>query len=98
MGAGRAQPWRALSLAALAAGALALPPAGTTSRERAFCRAWLALPPPAKVDVLALDGACHVARGPALRETLDAECRNWARLMDFEVRAIVDRVLATCDG
>ena len=27
---------------------------------------------------------------------LDAECRNWEQLMDFEVRHVVDRVLRPC--
>jgi hypothetical protein len=75
------------SAPALAVGAalLALPPSGTTSRERGFCRRWLALTTPEKVDVLAGEAR------PGRRETLDAECRNWPLLMDFEVRAIVDR-------
>jgi hypothetical protein len=64
---------------------LALPPAGTSSRERGFCRRWLALTKPEKVAVLAADDRTGV------RETLDAECRSWPALMDFEVRAIVDR-------
>jgi hypothetical protein len=76
-----ARGFRALSAAAL----LVLPAAGTVSRERGFCRPWLALTPPEKVEVLGAEDR------PGLRETLDAECRNWPALMDFEVRAIVDR-------
>jgi hypothetical protein len=39
---------------------------------------------------------CRVGVRSGLRHLLDAECRNWTQLMDFEVRAIVDRVLRPC--
>jgi hypothetical protein len=32
-----------------------------------------------------------------VRRKLDAECINWPRLMDFEVRMIVDGVWSACD-
>jgi hypothetical protein len=95
-------PWSGLLLGAV----LLLPPPGTDSRERGFCSAWLKLTAADRQQVLltaessesgaALDAACRAAaRGP-LRHLLDAECRNWNQLMDFEVRALVDRVLEPC--
>jgi len=95
-------PWPGLLLGA----ALLLPPPGTASRERGFCSAWLKLTTAdrqqvlldaeARESVAAVDATCRAAaRGP-LRHLLDAECRNWIRLMDFEVRALVDRILEPC--
>jgi hypothetical protein len=85
---------------------LVLPVPGSTSRDRGFCRAWLGLPPAGREEVLlraeaaeARSGwapACRRGLRPGLRHRLDAECRNWSRLMDLEVRAVVDAVLEPC--
>ncbi len=85
---------------------LLLPALGTTSRERNFCGAWLAQATPAKQQILKAaeqaekdgpwDLACRAGLRPGLRRLLDAECRNWSPLMDFEVRLLVDRLLAPC--
>ncbi len=95
-------PWIAAALGA----ALALPPPGTGSRERRFCPAWSRLAPPAREAVLreaeareSPDGVasrCRAGLRSGLRHTLDWECERWPRLMDFEVRDLVDRVLASC--
>ncbi len=87
---------------------LVLPPPGTTSRSRDFCKTWLALTSGQRQDVLARadvaesrsdgEAACRAGLRPGLRHKLDAECRNWSALMDFEVRAIVDGVLEPCRG
>ena len=95
-------PWTGLLLGA----ALLLPPPGTDSRERGFCPAWLGLTAADQQRVLlaaearesaaGVEGACRAAaRGP-LRHLLNTECRNWRQLMDFEVRALVDRMLGPC--
>ena len=86
--------------------ALVLPPLGTESRSRDFCKAWLGLTTPERHAVVLADerreqvpgpeAACRASLRSALRHKLDAECRNWNRLMDFEVRAVVDGVLAPC--
>ena len=86
--------------------ALAIPPAGTESRSRDFCRQWLELSPSQKQDLLVADepaltdpaseGACCERLRPALRHKPDAECRNWSLLMGFEVRSIVDTVTEPC--
>ena len=91
---------------ALLAGALALPAPETDSRERDFCRAWLALSAPEKDGVLSAaerdepasgwDAECRQGMRSGLRRTLDSECRNWSKLMDFEVRLVVDRLLDAC--
>jgi hypothetical protein len=84
---------------------LVLPPPGTTSRERDFCRSWLALSKSEQVALLERDEqreanprrrACRERLRAGLRHTLDAECRNWNQLMDFEVRALVERVIEPC--
>lgn len=85
---------------------LVLPLPGTEGRGRDFCTAWLALGRGERQDVLraaeereagpAYDAECRAGLRSGLRHTLDAECANWRRLMDFEVRAIVDRVLEPC--
>jgi hypothetical protein len=81
---------------------LLLPAPGTTSRERRFCGEWLRLPGAERAAVLR-DAEAGEADGPwgpqcraGLQRTLDAECRNWRALMDFEVRLVVDRVLEDC--
>jgi hypothetical protein len=90
---------RALPLLA----ALALPPPGTTSRERAFCDAWSALPVTERHAIVeradrteAGSDAAKLRRRDGVRprvvDAVTSECRNWRLLMDFEVRAIVDRV------
>ena len=88
---------------------LSLPPPGTSSREREFCGGWLRLNAPERVQVLraaeseestgggvSWDPRCREGLRPGLRHTLDVECRDWKHLMDFEVRQVVDRVLAPC--
>lgn len=90
----------------LLTGALLLPGPGTTSRERDFCREWLSLESPARQSVLIVaetneadapwDLSCRTGLRSGLRHLLDTECRNWRQLMDFEVRALVDRVLEPC--
>ncbi len=95
-------PWPALLLAA----ALLLPAPGTVSRERGFCSAWLMLTAADQMQVLiaaeereqeaAFDAQCRARARGGLRHLLVAECRNWTKLMDFEVRHLVDRVLAPC--
>jgi hypothetical protein len=84
----------------------ALPAPDTTSRARTFCADWLGQSEPAKhARLLAaeqrerdgrFDPGCRAATRGALRHTLDAECRNWLKLMDFEVRHVVERVLRPC--
>jgi len=85
-----------------------MPPLGTASRSRDFCDAWLGLSRPERHAVVLADERLADAQGPeaacraglrsALRHQLDTECRNWSQLMDFEVRAIVDRVLRPCSA
>ncbi len=85
---------------------LLLPPPGTESRARNFCRAWLAATTPERQQVLiaaeqaeaggGLDRSCREGLRGGLRHTLDAECSNWSKLMDFEVRQLVDRKLVPC--
>ena len=86
---------------------LVLPPPGTTSRERDFCRSWLPLSKSEQVSLLERDEqqdadpsrrACRERLRAGLRHTIDAECRNWNQLMDFEVRALVERVIEPCAG
>lgn len=85
--------------------ALVLPPPGTDARGRAFCRSWLDLSRSEQEAVLlaaearealGTDRACRARLRPSLHARVDAECRNWKLLMDFEVRAIVDGVLEQC--
>ena len=45
---------------------------------------------------LPVDARCRAGRRSGLRHKIDAECRNWSKLMDFEVRMIVDRELEPC--
>jgi hypothetical protein len=80
-----------------------LPAVGTDSRTREFCDSWLALGTTQRFDVVERADVAE-ARGdagvrrrrdgvrPRVVDALDSECRNWRLLMDFEVRAIVDRV------
>ncbi|MDJ0786695.1 MAG: hypothetical protein QNK05_07780 [Myxococcota bacterium] len=83
---------------------LVLPPPGTASRDREFCGEWLALSRAAKQQVLeaaalaepGFDATCRAGRSGPVAHTLDTECTNWPQLMDFEVRAYVDRLLAPC--
>lgn len=98
-----ARSWAGLALGA----ALSLPSPGTESRGREFCERWLALPASGRHDVVvaaeARDGgspsyrACRGHRRAAVRHKLDAECKNWKLLMDFEVRLFVDGVLSGCE-
>lgn len=86
--------------------ALVLPAPGTESRSRDFCQQWLGLVAGEKHDVIVeaerrevapgADGRCRAALRASLRHKVDAECRNWKLLMDFEVRAVVDGVLEAC--
>ena len=87
----------------VAAVVLAIPSPGTTSRARDFCDAWLALETTgrhaavARADAIEARGDAETARhrdGVRARvvDALSGECGNWHLLMDFEVRAIVDRV------
>lgn len=90
----------------LLAASLVLPPPGTESRGRRFCRAWLELPPGLRQQLLIdadareatsdAERACRERHRPALRHRLDAECANWPELMDFEVRAIADAAHERC--
>lgn len=90
----------------LLAATLLLPPPGTVGREREFCSEWLRLSGPQRDAVLLAAeaaerdhryrAACRAGLRSGLRRMLDSECRNWTQLMDFEVRALVDRVLAPC--
>jgi len=83
---------------------LVLPVPGTGSRDRGFCRDWLDLSRPAKHEVLVraaeaepgFDAKCRAGRNGPIAHALDQECTNWSKLMDFEVRAYVDRLLAPC--
>ena len=85
---------------------LCLPAMGTTTRDRDFCGRWLKLTTPEKHEVLRAaeaseagpewDAECRTNLRGSLRHTLDSECRNWKLLMDFEVRALIDRVLKRC--
>ena len=88
----------------LTAALLVLPPPGTTSRARNFCDAWLAQHATGRyaaierADAVEAQGDAEKRRhrdGVRARvvDALTNECRNWHLLMDFEVRAIVDRVL-----
>ena len=96
----------ALLLPGLALSMLVLPPPGTDSRERRFCRAWLELSTAERQQVLIdadgreaesdVERACRERARPALRRKIDAECANWTKLMDFEVRAIVDAAWERC--
>lgn len=88
---------------ALLVAALVLPAPGTTSRERAFCDAWSARTVVERFAVVeradrieAAGDAARLVHRDAVRarvvDAVTAECRNWRLLMDFEVRALVDRV------
>ena len=93
-----------LTGSALAAGAL--PPPDTESRARGVCAEWLGLSDPQKHGRLLeaeraepagrFEPGCREATRATLRRTLDFECRNWTKLMDFEVRHVIERVLAPC--
>lgn len=93
-----------LAPALLLGASLLLPPPGTVSRARGFCRDWLALSRPQKQEVLqsaaerevGFASSCRQGRAGSLAHTLDQECGNWPKLMDFEVRAYVDRLLEPC--
>lgn len=96
-------PWTGLLLGAL----LLLPAPGTVSRERGFCPAWLRLTAADQMQVLidaeareeiGLDRDCRARSRGSLRHLLNAECRNRSKLMDFEVRDRVDRLLEPCAG
>ncbi len=98
--------WSGAVLAAALGTLLVLPPPGTESRARRFCSAWNDLDKGQKQDVIvraekaeiapALEDACRAGLRPALRHTLDFECGNRKRPMDFEIRAVVDGILASC--
>ena len=91
---------------AVLTGVLLLPGPATTSRGRDFCAAWLRLADPAKQVVLRtaetaeMDGpwdlTCRAGMRSGIRHLLDSECSNWTKLMDFEIRTLVDRVLRSC--
>jgi hypothetical protein len=93
----------ALLLATVAA---LVPPPGTRARGREFCRAWLALEPVRQLEALREADArearserereCRERLRARARDVLESECRGWTSLMDFEVRAILDRVHAAC--
>jgi hypothetical protein len=93
----------ALLLAAMAA---LVPPPGTSARGREFCRAWLAVEPTRQLEALREADArearskgereCRDGLRARARDALESECRGWTLLMDFEVRAILDRVHAPC--
>ena len=76
-----------------------------------FCRSWPELTTPERHAVVvgaepAAEGeadasqsvrACRAGLAAGVRRKLDAECRNWPELMDFEVRMIVDGVYGACE-
>ncbi len=96
------------SLGFALASSLVLPPPATESRSRAFCGEWLRLSEGAKEDVLQhaarrdagspAEARCQTARRAGLRFRLDVECGNWSQLMDFEVRAVVEGVVRSCQS
>lgn len=95
-------PALALALVLTASGAAAPARAG-----RDFCASWAPLRYAEKyARVAAADRAnfpaqpglkrCLAGVRPAAIRTLDYECRNWTKLLDFEVRVLLDRVQARC--
>ncbi len=100
MGAGH--PWAGLLLGA----ALLLPPPGTGSRERGFCARWLDLGVADREACLleaerregeaGWDPRCRARLRGGVRHALTAECRRRRLMREFEVRALVDRILEPC--
>ncbi len=87
--------------------ALLIPPPGSDSRGRSFCRQWLELSPSARFETLEQADraelgeaspalACRAATRSHSLARLDYECRNWRLLMDFEVRHFLDASRAHC--